>query len=446
MSVRRRASAARAAAVAVVVALALALAGCASSGEASSAATAAPSASATGTAAGSTATTTGFFDTSQLHTIEVELDQADLDDVIATYLATGEKDWLSATVTIDGETFTDVGMRLKGNSTLRVVTADTPGEDLPWLIRLDKYVDGQSLDGVTSLVVRASSTSTAVNEAVALQLIAAAGLASEAPTEVAFSVNGDAALRLVIENPDDVWAARTFTSESLLYKAQAGGDYSYRGDDPAAYDDIFDQEAGEPETLDPLIEFLAWLNESDDATFAAELDEHVDVDSLVTYLAVQELVGNADDIDGPGNNSYLQWDPDTGLMTVVSWDQNLSFGTANVGGQGGPGAGQGAGQAPDRAPGQAAGGAAGQAAGGRPAGGAGPGRGGNVLTERFLSDPDAVAAVDAELDRLTAELVTSGVADGLLDDWQTLLTDQAGDLVDAATVAAEVDAVRAALD
>jgi spore coat protein CotH len=89
-------------------------------------------------------------------------------------------------------------------------------------------------------------------------------------------------------------------------KAESGGDYSYRGDDPAAYEDVFDQEAGEDNAdLMPLIEFLEFLNESDDATFAAEIATRLDVDGFATYLAMQTLLDNFDDIDGPGNNSYL---------------------------------------------------------------------------------------------------------------------------------------------
>ena len=40
-----------------------------------------------------------------------------------------------------------------------------------------------------------------------------------------------------------------------------------------------------------------------------------------------------DDIDGPGNNSYLFWDSATGMFTVVAWDHNLAFG-ASMGGAG----------------------------------------------------------------------------------------------------------------
>lgn len=55
-------------------------------------------------------------------------------------------------------------------------------------------------------------------------------------------------------------------------------------------------------------------------------------------------MSNTDDIDGPGNNSYLRYNEKTGLMTIVSWDLNLAFG--GLGGMMGGAPGGAAGAAP----------------------------------------------------------------------------------------------------
>jgi spore coat protein CotH len=288
-----------------------------------------------------------LFDSTQVHTVDIAVDEAEVAAMIEEYEASGEKMWITCTVTIDGTTLEDVGLRLKGNSSLRTMSLDSSPSTLPWLVRLDKYVDGQSYGEVTSFVVRSNSTRTGLNEAVALELIELAGLASQQATSVALSVNSaDPTLRVVIENPDEAWEESAFDSPGVLYKSEAQGDWSYRGEDPQSYVDAFDQETGE-EDLTPLIEFLDFVNNSDDATFAAELAEHLDVNEFARYLAIQELVDNFDDISGPGNNSYLRYDSETGLFTVVPWDQNLSFGQTPAmgggpGGAGDPGNGGGA--------------------------------------------------------------------------------------------------------
>ncbi|HAN35262.1 MAG TPA: hypothetical protein DCQ52_07360, partial [Acidimicrobiaceae bacterium] len=207
--------------------------------------------------------------------------------------------------------------------------ADNP-EALPWLIRLDKFIDDQQHEGITELVVRSNNSQTALNEAVALELLTEAGLASQEATAVRFTFNDSSAkLRLVIENPNDEWVATQFDEESSdavgqLYKAESTGDWSYRGDDPAEYEEVWDQEAGEDD-LAPLTDFLQFVNDSTDEEFAAELATRLDVEAFARYLAVEDLMGNFDDIEGPGNNSYLYFDPDTGQATVVAWDHNLAF-------------------------------------------------------------------------------------------------------------------------
>lgn len=387
-----------------------------------------------------------------VHDVSVTFDTADYDAMLANYQSTQEKDWISATVTIDDATFHEVGLRLKGNSSLRTVATDADPATLPWLIDLNQFVDDQSYDGLTELVVRSNSTSTSLNEAVALELIEQAGLASQDAVATRFTVNGsDAVLRLVIDNPDNDWMAEQLSASGALYKADANGDYSYRGTDPTAYDDIFDQEAGKKNAdLTPLIEFLDFVNNSDDATFAAELGDHLDIDAFATYLAIEDLIDNFDDISGPGNNSYLFYDTESTKFTVVAWDHNLAFG-ASPGGPG-MGGGMGGGGRPGGGPPPFDSlptdftfpdGSLPQFPGGGPGGGPSGMNRANPLVDRFLAVDEWQALVDQKTDELRAALLTSGVATAILDQWKAIVT--ASGLVDAATVTSESDSIAALL-
>ncbi|PWD52547.1 hypothetical protein C8046_13055 [Serinibacter arcticus] len=441
-------------------AVAIALAGCApATGDAAGSATASPA-----VATGEPGT---FFDASTVHEIAIDVDDAALTTMLQTYLDSGDKEWITASVTIDGETYDGVGIKLKGNSTLRGVTVDTPAQDLPWRIRLDKFTDDSDVDGYTDLVVRASSSETSLNEAVALDLLEAAGLASERAVATRFSVNGsEEVVRLTLQNLDDTWTQENFAdgsadAGSVLYKAEAGGDYSWRGEDGAAYAEAFEIEAGADDYA-PLVELLDLANNASDADFAAQLPELLDVQQLARYLAFEDLIGNFDDISGPGNNSYLYWDAATEEFTVVAWDHNLAFGVANVGGGGGvtdgggmpgaagaraggvpPGAGERPTDLPDgEAPVLPDGGLP---DGGLPDGGMDGGRGGmtrsNPLVDRFLADDDLAALVDEAAADLQAELVDSGLLEDVVATWSSVLTDGASDLVPADVVTAEGDAI-----
>lgn len=405
------------------------------------------SAGGTESSAASAASAKALFDDTVVHDIDIVFDDAAYDEMIATYLNGGDKTWIEATVTIDGTTFKQAGLRLKGNSSLRGLTSsgtaaqgnDRPGgggpggsvsaespQDLPWLVSLDKYVDGQEYEGYTEFVVRSNNSQSALNEAVALELLEVAGLAAEDSVATRFSVNSSQeVLRLVIENPGDAWDDDNFSTDGILYKAESSGDYSYRGDDPASYAEVFDQETDEDnEDLAPLIDFLEFINTSDDATFAAELSKHLDVAAFAKYLAFQELIANSDDIDGPGNNSYLRYSADSGVFTVVSWDHNLAFGGFGGGGMGAPGGGN-------------MGAAAGAPAGTNAGGAGGPRSRSNILVERFKADDAFAALYTQALTDLKAQLYTSGKAAEILKTRAAVLTAQAGDLVSTDTVTQE---------
>ncbi|MGD9753398.1 MAG: CotH kinase family protein [Acidimicrobiia bacterium] len=434
---------------AVALTLALAACGTAGAGDADRAAAASSTAAESAGGGSETATGAGLFDDGTVHTVAISYDEADYAELVAAYEGSAEKIWIEATVTIDGVTYEQAAIRLKGNSSLfglRDSGTGTEAQTLPWLVRLDKEIEGQSHLGVSAFVVRSNSSETALNEALALELLEAAGLASESSASIRLTMNGSAEeLRLVVEHLDEAWEEANFAADGLLYKAESEGDYTYRGDDPAAYEDVFDQETGE-EDLTPLIEFLDFVNNSDDATFAAELDRYLDVEAFATYLAFEELIDNFDDIDGPGNNSYLRYDAETGRMTVVAWDHNLAFGVRNVngggpGGAGGPGGQRPTGQAPV---GQAPVGG-GFPTGGGPGAMGGPNAKSNPLVERFLADDTFAGLVTRAKADLQAELFDSGLADELLAERAAVLTDEAADLVDAATVAAEVAAITASI-
>lgn len=396
------------------------LAACSSGADTSTASGAAASAE---PAAQSTAT--GVFDSTRLHTLDIAMSDSDFQSILAAYQSDRSKEWVEASVTIDGTAYERCGVRLKGNSTIWRVATGSSASAYPWLVRLDKYVDGQAHGDVTEIVVRLNNSASALNEAMALDLMAKAGMPSQPWSYAAVSVAGATpVLRLIMEQPSDPWVARTFDTEGILYKAEAQSNYDYLGDDAAAYDDRFDVEAGEDD-LTPLIAFLKWVNDIDDAGFASGLGEHVEVDALATYLAFEDLIGNYDAIDGPGNNSYLWWAAPTRRMRVVGWDHNLTFGVTNR-----PG---------------------GQQGGGAPGGGMAPGganrgnQSGNVLSRRFEANADFAARKTTAAQRLRQELLASGYAAERLNTIAAMLTDVAGHNIGADTIASDKAAIAAFL-
>ena len=400
-----------------------------------------------------------LFDDGHVHEIEFTFDPADYARMIATYQQSGVKDFIEATVKIDGTVIPSVGIRLKGNSTLMslrrggttggnagrggpggvTLSIDKP-EGLPWLISFDEFVAGQRYEGFEQLALRPASGA-GIAEALALELVSAAGEPTQRSMYTSLSVNGAApVLRLVVEIPDNEYVEDNFTTDGVLYKALSTGRFTYLGDDPLSYANAFKQITNKKQQdLKPLIELLKWVSEASDAEFAAHLADHVDIESFAAYVAIQDLLGNFDDMSGPGSNYYLWYDLATARFTVLSWDLNLAFGGLGRGGGAVNVAPGGGGNVPPPGlvvvgPGGVPGGPGGP---GAPAGFGG--RGGNALKSKFVAAPAFATLRDAARASAKQAIYGSGAAEAALARLKALIAPSG--LISAATVDTEATAL-----
>ena len=116
-------------------------------------------------------------------------------------------------------------------------------------------------------------------------------------------------------------------------------------------------------------------------------------------------------------------------MIVVPWDHDMVFGGMGMGGPGGGGApGDRGGNRPGRTDDDSERGQGGP--GGR---GGGPG-GSNVLEQRFLEVSEFNELYQERYQVLREELIESGFALKVFNQYANLLIDEAGDLISAETV------------
>ncbi|KAA0920579.1 CotH kinase family protein [Streptomyces apricus] len=343
--------------------------------------------------------TVGLYDTSVQHTIQLAYQQTDFDKMMKEFKEDGTKDYIEADLTIDGVHLNDVGIRLKGNSTLSSLRgnrgmpgggrdlpegvqgapaggapggaagdgdgagggggapkgggtggADAKGggtggmggmggmiqynlsaqkpEELPWLVKIDEYVEGRAYQGEREISLRPGSNGQVpLNEALSLSLTDRSGQKAERYAFTELKVNNrPAAARLMVEAPDTDYAEDIDGGDGVMYKARAGGSFEYRGDDPSDYESSFKQlNKKGSQDLEPVMKFIKWVNSASDEEFAKNLDTYVDVDSLASYVASQNLLLNFDDMAGPGKNYLLWYDLDTKKFSVLGWDYNLTF-------------------------------------------------------------------------------------------------------------------------
>ena len=283
-----------------------------------------------------------IFDDTYVHEIAISIDPEDLEQMVATYLKTTEKDYFPANVEIDGIPFANVGLRLKGNSTLGASVGnseDLPGVSLmeglsiPYLIKLDEYEDGQNYLGHTQFSLRNSFKDDAVmHETLGYAFFDQLGVEAPSAVYTTVSINDEAEeLYVLAEIIDESFVERHFLEADgqigdLFKEVDRVGDFAYRGEDLTHYQNYeLITNKNESDQSD-LIEFLYWIEQASDEQFESELEQYIDVQSLLSYLAFCEVLVSLDSLPGSNTNFYLYQYPTSGQFVVVPWDLNETFG------------------------------------------------------------------------------------------------------------------------
>ena len=218
-------------------------------------------------------------------------------------------DWFPATVTIDGETHTEVGVRKKG-------FLGSQSETKPSLkLRFDKYVDGQTLGGVIERMTLNNSKQdpSMVNTCLAYQVFAAAGLPASRCNFATVTVNGKSlGLFVHVEEIKRPMLARHFDSaDGNLYEGNIS-DFTpqYRG----TIEKKTNEDADDWADIDAVV---AALQDPSDAGLEA-LGKAVDLDRFLTFWATEVLAGHWDGYAGNRNNYHFYREPD-GPFVFIPW-------------------------------------------------------------------------------------------------------------------------------
>lgn len=162
---------------------------------------------------------------------------------------------------------------------------------IPLLIKFDEFVSDQTYQGYRFLAIRTygiSSDAAMLQEPVTNAMARLAGLPATQTAYAGVQLNGgEEQLFVLSEVIDETYLARYFSnSDGVLYKAELGATLSYQGEDPSAYASSFTQQTRVNDAdLAPLIKFMHFLDESDDATFESELPDYLDEVYQATFAS-----------------------------------------------------------------------------------------------------------------------------------------------------------------
>jgi len=279
------------------------------------------------------------FDDSKVRKVEVKLSQSDWDlmwsDIEAKIEVPAEAD-------IFGETLEDVGFSFRGQFSMR-----ESGEKKPFKINTDAYIPDQEYQNLKQLIfTNCIGDDSLLQEKIAYDLMQAAGVPAShiCYVELWIDIYDDSeppefyGIYTMIERVDRKFLANRFGRDAKggnLYKAshaQRGPmDLAYYGDNIEDYPTQNGQYAYGKETNveeDDYSDIVELCYVIDGADYSSEegsisaLEEVINVDSFLRYMAVIFLTMNWDSYPGTGNNFFLFNDPVSERFEWIPWDLN----------------------------------------------------------------------------------------------------------------------------
>ncbi|MBE5822270.1 MAG: hypothetical protein E7311_06790 [Clostridiales bacterium] len=390
-----------------------------------------------------------IFNTEEIIDINIIIDEADWQDLLNNAIS---EEYYSCNVVINNETYSNVGIRAKGNTSLSTIANDTETDRYSLKIEFDQYVDGQSLYGLDKLILNNNyADATNMKEAIVYDMFEYLDAEASLYNYAKIYVNGEYwGVYLALEAVEESFAIRNYgVGYGELYKPDSmemGGGNRENGDNknfedmlenipeemfqnmkdnmpqgmeinnPNSFPDEADatQDSGKtnfqqgmgrgqnmtppnnmneniqqenfniqeiPDIPEGMEEFempenmvgkgmmggfgggsAASLNYIDDeldsysiiwesSIFESSdtdhkrvvtalknisennnIEQYMDVDAVLKYLAVHTFVVNLDSLSGNMTHNYYLYEDD-GKLSLVPWDYNLAFGGFSMGGR-----------------------------------------------------------------------------------------------------------------
>ncbi|AIQ29241.1 spore coat protein CotH [Paenibacillus sp. FSL P4-0081] len=251
--------------------------------------------------------------------VKITLDPDDFQDMLDNASA---EEYKTASVEYNGIQMDNVGVRTKGNLSLRSVVQMSDSDRYSFKLSFDEYVN-QNLFGITKINLNNNySDASYMREFLTYELAESMGLPVPKYSFVNIYVNGELkGFYLAVEQIGDTYLERHFgNTYGALYKGQMtgqGSDLTWLGDDASLYTGL--EMKSKKSNDDILVDMLDELNNGTD------YEKYIDVDDALGYIALNAVTGNMDSYLGSNKQNYYLYEDD-GIFSILPWDYNMAFG------------------------------------------------------------------------------------------------------------------------
>ena len=238
---------------------------------------------------------------------------------------------IKADLSVDGQTYKDVGVRFKGNTSY---SYNPTSQKKPFNIRIDSFVQGQQLHGYQNLNLQNSyKDATFVREVIAYEMMRQY-IPSPKATFIKLYLNNQYwGIYILVQQLNKRFLGENFKDNNgNLYRGDAPRRntrpvFLYWGESVSSYSWRYDYKTvGHPKPWVDLIALCKALNTPTLAQLPSQLPRHMEVDSALFYIALNNILANTDCYLGTGNDYFAYHDEHHDNFQMMAWDLNTTFG------------------------------------------------------------------------------------------------------------------------
>jgi hypothetical protein len=270
-----------------------------------------------------------MFDRERVLEVAIELDPADWEilcrqernifDIFAGDCMAGPFvspfTFFPGTVTVDGITVEQVGVRKKGF--LGSLSQDKPSLK----VRFDEYVDGQFLNGMRRMTLNnCRQDPSYLNQCLGYQLFAAAGVPAPRCSFAVVTVNGhQLGLYAHVESVKPPFLARHFARDDGNLWEGTLSDFR------PAWIHTFEQKTNRDDPDPSALEAVMTALDLPDEEVVGALEETIDFEAFLDFWAMEVIVGHWDGYTGNTNNFFVYEDPASDRLRFIPWGIDALF-------------------------------------------------------------------------------------------------------------------------
>ncbi|ETA82621.1 CotH kinase family protein [Youngiibacter fragilis] len=255
----------------------------------------------------------GYFQRNAILEVDISIDDELLKDMLEN---AAKEEYRAADITLNGDRYSGVKIRTKGNSSLSSVSR-SGGDRYSFKVELG--------DDLQLNLNNMYSDPSYMREFLSYEIMEKFGMKVPLFTYAKVSINGEYfGLYLAVESILEPYLERNFEDAGGdLYKSD-GNTLDYIDDEEESYKGLEIKTNEDDYDFSKVTELLKAIETG------VDLPEHLDVDSALRYIAANTALMNFDSYLGNFGHNYYLYEVD-GKFSILPWDYNMSFGGFGMG-------------------------------------------------------------------------------------------------------------------